>query len=366
MNREHTDREYEEELRTLRDELLLMGAKVEEMIAGAILALVTRDSDLARSKIEADREIDGLEISIDEHCLRILARRQPVASDLRFITMSLKIVTDLERIGDLGVNICERAIDLNTEQPLKPYIDIPKMAELVQAMIRDALDAFVEKKADLAQAILERDRIVDNYYSQIFRELLTYMLEDPRSIRTGIKIQAIAKYLERIGDHAANLAEMVIFMVKGKDIRHMGRLAAKGKRPRGVLFVCTRNSARSQMAEGWAHKLFPPGVRIWSAGSHPGFQVDARAVQVMSEAGVDITKQWPKSLSDVPLGDIDTVISLCMEEECPMLPGELRRAHWSIPDPCGALGDEETVMQAFRQTRDSVLEQIKTFIESWN
>jgi phosphate transport system protein len=222
-SREHTNREYEQELRRLREQLLLMGAKVEEMIRGSIRALVERETALAEQMISFDKKINQLELEIDELCMQILARRQPVASDLRFITMALKLVTDLERIGDLGVNICERVVELNAEPPLKPYVDMPNMAREVQEMLHEALDAFVAADADRAQRVIVRDRNVDAYYQQIFRELLTYMMEDPRNIFRATRLQSIAKYLERIGDHVTNLGEMVVFMVKGKDIRHGGR-----------------------------------------------------------------------------------------------------------------------------------------------
>jgi len=200
-----------------------MGAKVEEMIRGSIRALVERETAVAEQMIAFDKKINQLELEIDELCMQILARRQPVASDLRFITMALKLVTDLERIGDLGVNICERVVELNAEPPLKPYVDMPNMAREVQEMLHEALDAFVAADADRAQRVIVRDRNVDAYYQQIFRELLTYMMEDPRNIFRATRLQSIAKYLERIGDHVTNLGEMVVFMVKGKDIRHGGR-----------------------------------------------------------------------------------------------------------------------------------------------
>jgi phosphate transport system protein len=216
----HTDREYEAELSRLREQLLLMGAHVEEMIGNAVRALVEKDSDLAHRMIDRDREVDQLEVDIDDLCLRILARRQPVASDLRFLATALKLVTDLERIADLGVNICERVLELNREPPLKPYVDLPRMADAARGMVREALDAFVERDAERAERVLARDNEVDAYYAQTFRELLTYMMEDPRNIYRATRVQSIAKYLERIGDHATNLAEMVVFMVHGKDIRH--------------------------------------------------------------------------------------------------------------------------------------------------
>jgi phosphate transport system protein len=229
--REHTDREYERELESLREQMLLMGAKVEEMIRGAIRALDERDSLAAKRMIDYDHQINRLEVEIDEHCLRILARRQPVAGDLRFITMALKLVTDLERIADLGVNICERAIELNAEPPLKPYAGIRVMAETAQTMIHEALDAFVAGDAEKAQQVIARDALLDDLYAQIFRELLTYMMEDPRNIYRATRVQSIAKYLERIGDHATNLAEGVVFMVKGKDIRHMFSRFGDARKP---------------------------------------------------------------------------------------------------------------------------------------
>ena len=218
--REHTDQEFEQELRHLREQLLLMGSHVEGIISASLRALVERDSELAQRTIEADRVVDRLEIEIDGLCLQILARRQPVASDLRFVTMVLKAVTDLERMGDLGVNISERVLELNNETPLKPYVDLPRMADETQMMLREALDAFVAKDADRARRVIARDQIIDDLYAQIFRELLTYMMEESKNVYRATRLQSIAKYLERIADHATNLAELVVFMVKGNDIRH--------------------------------------------------------------------------------------------------------------------------------------------------
>jgi phosphate transport system protein len=362
MSPQHTDREYETELEKLREQILLMGAKVEDMIAGSIRALLERDSDLARRMIEADHQVNRLEVETDDLCLRILARRQPVASDLRFITIALKLVTDLERIGDLAVNTCERVVELNQEPPLKPYVDLPKMAEAARGMVRDALDAFVAADADRARRVIEADRVVDAYYAQIFRELLTYMMEDSRNIFRATRVQSIAKYIERIGDHATNLAEMVVFMVKGKDIRHMGSMDGAGgpSAPLGVLFLCVHNTARSQMAEGWARKLFPPKARVWSAGSEPTAHVHPMAVEVMREVGIDISAQRPKRVSDVPAGDVDTVITLCAEEVCPVLPGEQRRESWAFPDPAAAQGGDDAMRDAFRRVRDALRGKIET------
>jgi phosphate transport system protein len=217
---EHTSRQYERELQDLGDKILFLGGTVEEMIARAMQALGDRDSDLARRVIESDRTVDSGELEIDHMSLHLLALRQPAASDLRFITTALKIVTDLERIGDLAVNIAERALELNQEPPLKPYIDIPHMAREVSDMVHRALDAFVRRDPAEARAVLAADDAVDKLNVQLFRELLTYMIEEPKNVTRALRITFIAKYLERIGDHATNIAQMVIFMTEGRDVRH--------------------------------------------------------------------------------------------------------------------------------------------------
>jgi phosphate transport system protein len=221
FGREHTDREYEHELHQLREQVLVMGSHVETLIGESIKALTERDSALAERTIAADKVVDRMEVELDGLCLAILARRQPVASDLRFITIVLKVVTDLERIADLGVNVCERVLELNAEPQLKPYVDLPHMGREVQAMLRDVLDAFVAKDATKARQIIERDAVVDALYAQVFRELLTFMMEDAHNVYRATRLQSIGKYLERMADHTTNLAEMVIFMVDGQDVRHL-------------------------------------------------------------------------------------------------------------------------------------------------
>lgn len=216
----HTMSQFDADLNEIRALLLEMGGKVEKMITDAITSLVERDSTLAERTIEYDHEINRLEVEIDERCLEVLALRQPTARDLRFITLALKIVTDLERIGDQCRNIAKRARELNELPPLKPYIDLPRMAVIAAAMVTDALDAFVRGDDEAAYAVCRRDNEVDLLNEQIQRELLTYMLEDSEAITRGIKITAIAKCIERVADHATNVAEMVIFMINGKDIRH--------------------------------------------------------------------------------------------------------------------------------------------------
>lgn len=216
----HTDREYEAELEKLREQVLLMGARTEELLAQAMRAFGERDAELARLTIRIDRQIDQLELDIDQLCLKILARRQPVASDLRFITTTMKLVTDLERMGDLGVNVCERVIELASEPPLPATTSVTRIAEAALAMLHDSLDAFVAGNTEAAEEVIERDGQVDAYYAQLFPELLQLMMKDPDSVFRATRLQSIAKYLERIADHATNIAEMVVFMVRGKDVRH--------------------------------------------------------------------------------------------------------------------------------------------------
>lgn len=221
METTHTDKKYEEDLKRLRDDILQMGGLVEDQIQKAVRSLVDRDSPLAEAIIERDHEVNHLDVEIDDLCIRLLALHQPAARDLRFITTALKITTDLERIGDMAVNICERALELNLEPQLKPYIDIPRMARIAERMIRESLDAFVREDTDLALKVCKDDQEVDDLNGQIFRETISFMIEDPHTINRAMKITFISKYLERIADHATNIAEMVIFMVKGKSIRHL-------------------------------------------------------------------------------------------------------------------------------------------------
>src|SRR5215471_17160560 len=223
-DREHTSKHYEQELRVLKDKLLLMSHKAEQMISDSIRSPVDRLPTLAEDVIARDDEIDKLEIEIDTLCYEILALEQPVARDLRFIATALKIVRDIERIGDIAVNIAERARELIQEPVLKRLIDFPIMAEAAQRILKSSLDAFVNSDAEMAEKVIRDDRTIDDLYEQMFRELLTYMMEDTRYISRALKLIFIAKHLERVGDHSANIAEMVIFLVRGQDIRHGTRI----------------------------------------------------------------------------------------------------------------------------------------------
>jgi phosphate transport system protein len=223
-DRLHTDRHYEAELKDLQLKVLEMAGYVEKQIVNGTAALVDRDDGLARLTIEHDHAVNRMDVEIDDLCLRLLALHQPAAKDLRLITTALKITTDLERIGDMAVNCCERALELNQEPQLKPFIDIPRMAEVAQRMLRESLDAFVREDVALALKVCRDDDIIDGLNGQLFRELLSYMVEEPKTVTRAIRLLFIAKYIERIADHATNIAEMVVFMVKGKSIRHMDQV----------------------------------------------------------------------------------------------------------------------------------------------
>jgi phosphate transport system protein len=218
--RRHTSTHYERELQGIKEGLLYQGALVEKAIEGATKALLDRDTDLARRVICDDSEIDRLDVEIEEKCIRVLALRQPAARDLRFITTAIKINGHLERIGDMAANIAEKAIILNEQPQMKPYIDIPRMAEIARGMIRESLDSLVHENVDLATKVRMDDETIDGLNDQIFRELLTYMMEDVRTIHRALIISQISKSLERIADHAVGIADMVVYMVTGKSVRH--------------------------------------------------------------------------------------------------------------------------------------------------
>ena len=214
------ERHLDVELQRVKDDLVRMASLAETAIGLAVKALVSRDAELARQVIASDDAINMLEIEIDERCLRTMALYQPEAKDLRFLAMALKINNDLERMGDQAVNIAERTLELLKEPLLKPLIDIPRMAELAQRMVKGSLDAFVQQDVEKARAVCRQDDEVDRYDDQIFRELLTYMMEDPKAITRAVSLILVSRHLERIADHATNIAEDVIYLTEGKTIKH--------------------------------------------------------------------------------------------------------------------------------------------------
>jgi phosphate transport system protein len=218
--RRHTSSHYEKELQQIKNGLIYLGALTEKAIQAAMKSLSERDSDIAHKVILADPEIDKLDTELEERCIKILALRQPTAIDLRFITTAVKITGHLERIGDMAVNIAEKALQLIEEPQLKPYIDLPRMTDLVAGMIKDSLDSFIRNDLRMAEKVRQTEQVVDDLNEQIFRELLTFMMEDAKSIHRSLMIMQVSKNLERIADHAKGIADMVTYMVTGESVRH--------------------------------------------------------------------------------------------------------------------------------------------------
>ncbi len=214
------ERHFDEELNELKTRLLLMGGRAEAAVHKAIDALKRRDQALAEEIFQDDRAIDQLEIEIDERCIKLLALRQPVGQDLRFVIAALKIVNDLERVGDHAVNIAQSAIKLSHEPELKPLIDIPRMGAIATRMLTQALDAFVRNDAAAARIILTEDDEVDHLKSQLFRELLSFMIEKPETITRALELILVSRNLERVADLATNVAEEVVFIAEARVVKH--------------------------------------------------------------------------------------------------------------------------------------------------
>ena len=219
----HTSREFAAELQELRERLLLLAARVEEMIDQANKAYQNRDIQLAAETILLDRQVNRDEMEIDALCLSILARRQPMASDLRFLIQALKMVTDLERIGDLAVNVAERVEDLAKDSQAPLHATIPLMADTTRGMVHEAIESFIARDALRARAVMATDDEVDEHYHQLYRDLTQRMKDDNLPVESGARVQRVGKIFERMADHATNLAEQVVFMLEGEDVRHAGK-----------------------------------------------------------------------------------------------------------------------------------------------
>jgi phosphate transport system protein len=219
---ERVVRHFQEELEQLKERLLAMGGLAEERVREAVRSLTDRDAGALDAVLAGDEPINDLHIEIDDRCFKLLALHQPMAADLRIIVAAVKINTDLERVGDLAVNIGEAGKRYIQHPPVKPLIDIPRMGEMAQKMLRDALDAFVRRDMALAESVLAQDDTLDALKTQIFRELLTYMLNNTATIEPSLDLILISRHLERIGDHATNVAEDVIFILSARDVRHQG------------------------------------------------------------------------------------------------------------------------------------------------
>lgn len=221
MNKDdRAKRHFLEELEKLKQQLLAMGGLAEERVRLAVRGLVERDRAILEQVVSGDDAVNRFHIDVDNHCFKLLALHQPMAVDLRVIVAAAKINSDLERVGDLAVNIAEASLRYVKHPPVKPLVDIPRMSDIAQAMLKDALDSFVARDVPLAKSVLLRDDTLDALKDQVFRELLTYMMTDPRTIEPALDLIVISRQLERIGDHATNVAEDVIFIVAARDVRH--------------------------------------------------------------------------------------------------------------------------------------------------
>jgi phosphate transport system protein len=219
--RKHTSSHYEMELQEIKNGLIYLGALTEKAIHLAMQSLAERNTEVANKVVVNDDEIDKMDTDLEERCIRILALRQPTAIDLRFITTAIKITGHLERIGDMAVNIAEKAIQLNEEPKLKPYIDLPRMSSIVEEMVGKSLDSLINGNLEVAEKVRQLEQVVDDLNEQIFRELLTFMMEDSKSIHRALLIMHVSKNLERIADHAKGIADMVTYMITGENVRHL-------------------------------------------------------------------------------------------------------------------------------------------------
>jgi len=221
--KKHTSKHYEMELQEIKNNLIYLGALTENAIHLAMKSLTDRDTAMANQVIANDYEIDKMDKEIEEKCIKMLALRQPTAIDLRFITTAIKITGHLERIGDMAVNIAEKVVQLNEEPKLKPYIDLPNMSSIVERMVAKSLDAMIKKDLQLAEEVRRIEQEVDDLNEQIFRELLTFMMEDSKSIHRALLIMHVSKNLERMADHAQGIADMVTYMITGENVRHLSK-----------------------------------------------------------------------------------------------------------------------------------------------
>lgn len=289
------ERQLDEQLKELREGLLAMGSLAETMIVKSVKALVERSELLVQEVFAHEEEMDQRCIEIDDRCFTLLALRQPMASDLRFIAAAIKINSDLERIGDLAVNIAQATMFIVSQPLLKPLIDIPRMAQLCQEMVKKSLDAFVARDAELARIVIESDDSIDLLRDQVFRELLTYMMTDPTTVPRALDLILVSRHLERIADHATNIAEDVIYIVRGEDIRERGdKELRKGLRRPGELYATGAPTGHPHAGSGFDARLMPEEkefLRLLETSARNVFAA-ARALMTMFEDYSNPPAQW--------------------------------------------------------------------------
>ncbi|OGF01493.1 MAG: phosphate transport system regulatory protein PhoU [Candidatus Edwardsbacteria bacterium RIFOXYD12_FULL_50_11] len=355
----HVDRELEH----IKEKLLLMASKAEHIISQAVESLLHRDLVKAEQVMALDREIDRLEIEIENDAISLIACHQPAAKDLRLLIGIIKINNDIERIGDHGVNIAQCTLKLGQEPPLKPLVDIPRMAHLAASMLRDSLDSFVHEDAEKARQVCATDSQVDQLKDQTLRELMTYMFEKPKAISRALGLILISRNLERIADLSTNISEEVIYICQAKVIKH-------NQEKIKVLFICRHNAARSQMAEALLNHLAGDRFKADSAGLEPG-ELNPYAIRAMAEMGIDISAKNTQSVFDLYLkGQLyNYVITVCdikEEDKCPIFPGIAQSLQWSFPDPASFAGSDQEKLKRTVEVRDSIKKAIEDFIKPIN
>lgn len=354
-DKKRTDHEYQAFLNTLADKLSLMKKMAYDLVRNSLIAYIENDPVAAAKLADVDKEIDNLELEIDALCEKILARRQPVASDLRFIISTLKQVADIERIGDLGENIAKRQAEMPKDRSITLPDSFEEMKDTLISMMEKESGLYSDGDREKFESLVNLDKKIDVFYVEIFREIIKQITHDLECTFEAMNLQSVIKTIERVGDHLTNLAEQDLYLHRGKTLKH--RVLHENmslKDMRGILFLCVQNSARSQIAEGLAKRLLPDHLKVWSAGSDPADEINPYAIQSMREIGINISKQKPKKISSIPVDEINIVINLCGEELCVDLPDIKKTEAWMLPDPEKFTGSKEEIQNQVNHIRDEI------------
>ncbi|MBN1384786.1 MAG: phosphate signaling complex protein PhoU [Elusimicrobia bacterium] len=352
---------FEEKMINLKREISEHTSLVESMIEKSIRGLVNKDKELLREVKEKDEpRANDYEIEIDELCTNIVAQFQPKGKDLRTVLMILKMNNDLERIGDHAVNISESCMYLLNHPMIKVDVDIPKIADIAKTMLKNSINSFMNEDAELAKSVCESDVLIDKLKYEAYNKVIASMTSDSKIIKYSLNILRINNNIERIADLSTNICEEVIFMVEGKVIKHHRNEDDGNISKKKVLFICTHNSARSQMAEALLKTLYSDKYYVYSAGTEPA-GVNPYAVKVMAEIGIDISDYQSKNLDSFSGKRFDFVITVCdnAKETCPFLPGAEKYKHKSFSDPAQTKGTDEEILAVFRRSRDEIKEWIE-------
>lgn len=361
----------QDRIKELKKEIIEFGVLVEDMIDKSIAGLLDRKEAPLAEVIEIlEPATNERELKIDDLCTTTIAQYEPRARDLRIVLMIYKMNNDLERMGDHAANIAESGLFLISRPPVKPLMDIPRMAEETIRSLKNAISSFIDENAALAQEVCERDYIIDALHDQIFRELVTFMSSDPTTIERSLHLIRISNNLERIADLSTNVCEDVIFMVEGRVIKHhleeRQRERSDTMNKIKVLFVCAHNSARSQIAEAFLNNIAGDRFQAESAGMEPGV-LNPLAVEAMQEVGIDISQNTTKSVFEKYRNDelFSYVVTVCAEAEtCPIFPGlRMETLHWHFDDPATFTGTHEEKMAKIRRVRDAIKEKVAGFVE---